>query len=338
MADSTLYKTLPCARSIRLLHLHPGADNERISCLLEVVPDLSSSPRYHALSYCWGDATDLTELECNSRTIMVTKNLYDALDRLRQETDTVWADAICINQADIAERNQQVSIMHEVYRRAFGVFIWTGPGDEKTEVAVSMIRKIVHRMRTSCDPAIPLWSWLSTLPAQDDLWETVTKAFPLQAKEYPDETWNAFWRFYRAPWFFRVWVIQEVRRAQNIRLFCGASEIEWSVVAMTATWVWHASKGVPQTHWVRKHFESLNGCMHSSLMWGTAPTNSDAPFLALLDMTRSFQSTDPRDKVFALLHHHGGYVSINNRGHLAGAQSPFIRRQNVSLTSSKRQI
>ena len=42
----------------------------------------------------------------------------------------VWVDAICINQNDIVERNQQVQIMGDIYRAASRVRVWLGHGTD----------------------------------------------------------------------------------------------------------------------------------------------------------------------------------------------------------------
>jgi Heterokaryon incompatibility protein (HET) len=153
MTKPSLYTSLPSARSIRLLRLHPEADDERIFCSLEVIEDFAYSPQYQALSYCWGAKNDLTELSCNGEASTVTKNLYAALYRMRQKEKSilVWADAMCINQDDIPERNQQVSIMAKIYRHASRVCIWTGPGNEDSLEVIAMIQNITHRIHQSCD-------------------------------------------------------------------------------------------------------------------------------------------------------------------------------------------
>jgi hypothetical protein len=94
-----VFSVLPSVNSIRLLCLQSGVDDEPISCSLVVIDDYVSAPEYYALSYCWGDANDTTELTCNGRSFPVTKNLYAALHRLRKKAQSqlVWADAICIN-------------------------------------------------------------------------------------------------------------------------------------------------------------------------------------------------------------------------------------------------
>lgn len=67
-------------------------------------------------------------INCNGVEIGVAQNLYEALVQLRlpHKPRRVWADAICINQHDIPERNQQVSVMHRTYSQASMVTIWLG--------------------------------------------------------------------------------------------------------------------------------------------------------------------------------------------------------------------
>ena len=58
----------------------------------------------------------------------ITDNLYNALHRFRARRDRlqIWVDAVCINQCDIPERNQQVAMMGDIYRNARQVCIWLG--------------------------------------------------------------------------------------------------------------------------------------------------------------------------------------------------------------------
>ena len=62
----------------------------------------------------------------------------------------VWLDAICINQADVVEKKQQIDRMPEVYRRSAHVVIWLGPcggqpHDDKEECSIHFS----HRHRSS---------------------------------------------------------------------------------------------------------------------------------------------------------------------------------------------
>ena len=75
---------------------------------------------FEALSYTWGDASQHSALYCNGKILSITANLEKALRYLRYQTEprTLWVDAVCINQADIEELNQQVALMRDVYTNA----------------------------------------------------------------------------------------------------------------------------------------------------------------------------------------------------------------------------
>jgi len=60
----------------------------------------------------------------------VTKTLLAALRRIQLPNCTVliWVDAVCINQADIREKNEQISPIREIYGGAKEVVVWLGDG------------------------------------------------------------------------------------------------------------------------------------------------------------------------------------------------------------------
>jgi hypothetical protein len=65
------------------------------------------------------------------KQLLVTENCEDAIralqkDLCRNEPHRIWIDAISINQANVQERNSQVSMMGNIYRRASVVRIWLG--------------------------------------------------------------------------------------------------------------------------------------------------------------------------------------------------------------------
>jgi hypothetical protein len=123
-----------------------------------------TTPPYIALSYTWGDPRDVVPLQVGGTTMMVTRNLRDALIAIRSEplisSFPVWADAVCINQNDIKERNNEVKKMLEVYRRASRVIIWLGYVPTTWNFfgmkATGDVNKIVPRllMRRSADPEV----------------------------------------------------------------------------------------------------------------------------------------------------------------------------------------
>jgi hypothetical protein len=100
--------------------------------------------RYEALSYAWSDSGKLCQIEIFSSPSIghVTKertailpiavNLYHALQGLHysDKPRTFWIDALCINQINSQEREEQVLQMREVYSRAHQTIVWLGDGDE----------------------------------------------------------------------------------------------------------------------------------------------------------------------------------------------------------------
>lgn len=52
-----------------------------------------------------------------------------------------WADSVCINQADIQERGQQVRLMKTIYRCAEIVAAWLGEAANDSEVAMEMAKE-----------------------------------------------------------------------------------------------------------------------------------------------------------------------------------------------------
>jgi hypothetical protein len=87
-------------------------------------------PPYYALSYAWGDLARSHEIRIDGKWLNITENLYNGIRDLQRNAIGViyiWADAICINQDDLAERSSQLLLMREIYHTAADVQIWLGP-------------------------------------------------------------------------------------------------------------------------------------------------------------------------------------------------------------------
>ncbi|EMT68770.1 Heterokaryon incompatibility protein 6, OR allele, partial [Fusarium odoratissimum] len=72
-------------------------------------------------------------------------NAAAALRRLRwkRKKRVLWIDAICINQADVDEKNTQVPLMQKIYGQGQNVLVWLG---EPTDGSVLGMRLIQNRM------------------------------------------------------------------------------------------------------------------------------------------------------------------------------------------------
>lgn len=134
--------------AIRLLYLYPGPGPLRMA-LKNVHLDYSDgaeatrkAPPYEAISYAWGDSTLTESVYCNDKRLDIPASLYAALRQLRPAepgdsgSDTsaaprvLWADAVCINQRDVDEKNHQVGLMDKIYARPTSVLIWVGADTE----------------------------------------------------------------------------------------------------------------------------------------------------------------------------------------------------------------
>ena len=97
---------------------------------------MNGGPAYHALSYTWGNASKDTTISINDIDFLVPQNLSNALNTLANVcNDFIWADAICINQEDDAEKSLEVAQMGKVYENARRVLIWLGDTDEESDRA-----------------------------------------------------------------------------------------------------------------------------------------------------------------------------------------------------------
>ena len=134
-----VYDELSDPREIRLLHLLPGSDSETIRCNLSIhlLDHLSHRQSYEALSYEWGVPGQSSFVEVNGRRHRIQRNLFAFLKVLRSTNDVrvLWADAICIDQSDVGERNQQVAIMRDIFKEAERVLSWLGVAAEGSDLA-----------------------------------------------------------------------------------------------------------------------------------------------------------------------------------------------------------
>jgi hypothetical protein len=129
MATTHPYLPLDVSRNeIRLAILKPSCSIKvKVSCTL-VHCSLDSEAPFEALSYTWGDASSKRLVLLNGRKFLLTENLDTTLYHLKyiQNKKIIWINTLCINQDDILERNQQVTKMQNMYRKAIKVIVWLG--------------------------------------------------------------------------------------------------------------------------------------------------------------------------------------------------------------------
>lgn len=202
------YESLSKSRHIRLMKLLPAdTQTHDIHCTLEQAC-LDEAVQYEALSYTWGDPSNRWRMYCSGRTLSITSNLDIALRHLRLHADsrTLWVDAVCINQADVDERNQQVALMRDVYTKACQVIAWLGEEHPSDSGAMEF-----------GDP--------EPLPEHCSEKEKLLKMVHLQTK-FTSSFISAKILIQR-PWFSRAWIVQEAALARRLQVQCGKKVIDW---------------------------------------------------------------------------------------------------------------
>lgn len=134
-------------KQFRLLHLQAGRASDIISCSIQVA-SLSDDPppQYETISYCWGDPEPNVSVNINGSHLKVPTNAALAISRMRlpDRYRTLWIDAVCINQADLDERAQQVLLMKDIYGEGTGNLIYLGEEESWTASALKSIRLVLE--------------------------------------------------------------------------------------------------------------------------------------------------------------------------------------------------
>jgi hypothetical protein len=246
---------------IRLLRYAPDSTQDRISLQIEAF-DRRTEPQYAAMSYVNGIQHPQRTISLNGCDFDIGPNLHNALLFMRSGlSGWFWIDAICINQPNVVERNEQVSEMTKTYANAAFVASWVGLCDEDLRLAFTL------DVRTTRLLDLPRTE-------QERLHASLTRLADLQ-----------YWK--------RIWIQQEVLLNPTVILFCGQY-----TQPMHPLIEWTKSQG---GHWRSEiSTTTIFSELSQIIEWFSF---RKAPVLRLLTLAAftKQQSTDPRDKLYALL-------------------------------------
>ena len=267
--DTYQYRPLISADEIRLLLLQPGAPGSDIHCsvihtTLQECHD-NIYEKYTALSYVWGDASQKRVIFIDKRPSQITINLAEALDDLRHQHIILrlWADAICIDQSNIPERNHQVGLMRDIYSSAQHTIIHLGDSNDDCD----------HVMNAAL---------------QGLLSPRLREFLALQILS--------------RPWFTRVWVYQELVLSKDPWIQCGRKRIRWDILHKAIVGQEdekNQSEKTSDTHTISgevaliKQFSDMNAARKGQPQVPTL-------FSVMLNR-RGFRATDLRDLVYGHL-------------------------------------
>jgi hypothetical protein len=226
------------------------------------------------------------------RFFYLKSNLFAALRNFRDPSRDIffWVDAICINQDDDNEKNNQVAKMQEIYNKATNVCIWLGPASPTSDLAFDFVKEVLD------------------LGGFDKLVRT----------ELSRDKWIALAELMRNRWFSRRWVIQELALARNATLHCGDQVVHWSdfadAVALFVTKLDQIKQLFPQSRPFSRPYDILenilivgaNVLVH--VTGGLFRKSPDGEVLerlcsieSLVSTLMAFEASDPKDTVYAVL-------------------------------------
>lgn len=160
--------------------------------------------KYQAVSYAWGLSAKNHHITIEEQySLPITQSLATALPYLIRSCSTgyLWIDQICIDQSNIAERNQQVSVMGDIFSNALEVLIWTGGEIKGLEKVLKRSEKLdnggkVSLKRSDMKPIMELL---------------------------------------RRSWFSRGWVIQEAVMAKEALVMAGSCV--FTIIDLVSAWI-----------------------------------------------------------------------------------------------------
>ena len=198
---------------------------------------------YEAISYVWDNRDidddpsdelyDPRQIILQGREdVKISANLEAALRELRclRRVRFLWADQLCIQQSNGEEKEAQIRLMDEIYKRARRVIIWLGV-ESMREIDFSSTRELFKpnygrsNRRRRCG-SIPDFSWGWFADAQivfkfmkdmaaNTCHPSIGYVSPWKRYWKPHfwDAWKtneAFERFITRPYWARMWVVQEV--------------------------------------------------------------------------------------------------------------------------------
>lgn len=278
-----------------------------------VVRDDPPPPEYEALSYAWGSEADPSRVRVRSRShkydshsyyLSITRNLNDALRALRKYHPAagnpenslastlervLWIDAICIDQANAAEKGPQVAMMGSIYESASRVVAWLGPADGTSHRAMQFMCSVGLQVEVSFRG-----SELSPAPgAADPTLGDIQVPLP---ETFDNDMATCLTNLFERAWFSRLWVVQEILLAKSppTIVLCGPQDaVPWSLfrkAIAVMSWKW--------PHWLASQHRQA---MISRLQTFVAVQENTAYLSRLRNDFGALACKDPRDRIYAVM-------------------------------------
>jgi hypothetical protein len=327
------------AGEVRLLRLH---DSPTEYCL-DVFPLNESCPPFAAISYTWGDSRISVPIRINGRSFLVRKAAWDLLKELPSldmdcdlRPEFIWIDSICINQSNTTERNHQVRLMRKIYSSATVVLVWLGRPTAKSDLAMDSLASLTHRLLgKSTKKTSRVLSQSRVFYGQNPnkigysyQGDPDALRMVLDAK-IGDAIFSLFSRVY----WRRIWIIQEVLLAREIRIVCGPRCMNWNKLnSFFGGMEFSMLQSGSQFHGSQRASKIMNApgyiLVKEKAFLETNPQlkKQGAPISDLLMSFGNFECRDRRDKVYGILGISSDIVDVNYAKSIQHIYNDVIRR------------
>ncbi|KAI1406765.1 HET-domain-containing protein [Hypoxylon sp. FL1857] len=284
MSTSFTYRPLTKNSEIRVLLLEPASNRDATLKgsfqHIDLLDHYFTDP-YTALSYVWGNPTAADRIVLDSRGsgITITANLAAALRDIRHSTRVhhVWVDALCINQQDIPERNQQVPLMRDIYYGASRTIIYLGSPNPEAEL---ILRRVSRSTPTDANTIRDL----VFVPEQERSDNKVLReALDALTKDLVTR-----------PWFERVWTYQELILSKDPWVQFGRLKVQWTELCNIFP---RPSVAPGKSNEVLTGMNRVRDAFHVS----TKEKYDTRKLWQILKSRIGSRATDPRDMIYANL-------------------------------------
>lgn len=288
----------------------------------------NQAPNYTALSYCWGDPRERKAVFCNGKLLDIPINLWIALrwnypsrpgidgflspvfggtypgtalpagtildpsafPGMPTGTGAIfWADAICINQTDIVEKNHQIPLMDSIYSRAALVQVYVNESDNSLATVLSM-QMIEMGINDTPEWTVVPQATISTRFKRAD-WLTLQEFFTQQV-------------------FRRSWIIQEIVLGTSVQFRYGPTIMTFAQLCGFVTTMQcripnpagsGRNMGADEAKDDKAFSEGIRQLYNLAEVRSLRSEGSSQGFIEILQRFRAAKATDPRDKVYSLL-------------------------------------
>lgn len=218
-------------------------------------------------------------ISCDGRIILGTRNLRSALRHLRMRSqlnkhiqghgggegnlellnkfgcaEHFWIDALCIDQEDIGEKQQQIPLMGQIYQSAQLCLVWLGEADARSDSGIAWMMKIAQdQSLRNLSRSEALESKLKFMQRFQDILSEIPRSMTLAAHVFLSRSW-----------FQRVWILQEVVLPEKVLVVCGTRQVDLDALLLAAFLISQAN--------VQLITESLKG-LHSVPVLRREPLN-----------------------------------------------------------------